>query len=78
MNKSAKEFREMSGSQLAGSIEEMRRGLMGLRLNAATGHVKKTSEYKLLRREIARALTIFNEKVNTQAQELYREYVNGK
>jgi len=67
MNKKAASLRELSTEQLITHIDGMRRSLMGLRLNAATGHVKEISDYKKLRYEIARGLTILREKSNAQA-----------
>lgn len=68
MNKKAAALRELSTEQLVAHIDALRRSRMGLRLNAATGHVKETSDYKKLKDEIARGLTILRERSKAQAE----------
>jgi len=55
---------KLSVEDLRGRLEGARRDLFGLRLNAATSHIKDYSQYKKLRREIARILTVIHLKEN--------------
>ena len=58
MNQSNNELKPMTPQQLELKIEELRRELFKLRLNAATAHVKSfPSQQRELRRAIARTLT---------------------
>jgi ribosomal protein L29 len=66
MNKQLKgELRNLAPQQLAAKIEEMRRELFALRLNAARGHVKSfPSTQKTLKRSIACGLTLLRQKLS--------------
>lgn len=55
---------QLPSEELHYALEETRRGLFGLRLNAATTHLKDYSQYKKLRRQIARILTVIRSKNN--------------
>ena len=48
--------------QLKTRVEEWRRELFGLQLNAVTSPVKDISQFSLLRKNIARGLTIIRQK----------------
>lgn len=57
------QFNEMSLHELQGKVDELRRELFTLRLNAATEHIKSfPSMQRKLRHDIARALTIARQK----------------
>lgn len=56
------ELMELSSEDLKEKIEEWRRELFGLRLNATTAHVKDYSQFKKLRKNIARGLTFLEQK----------------
>lgn len=61
-NKNAQIVRAMEESELIKHIEDARRSLFSLRLSAAGSHVEDFSQFKKLRRAIARGLTILSEK----------------
>lgn len=52
-----KTLREMSQEQLVDFLNETRKQLFTLRLSSSTEHVKDSSQFKKLRRDIARAET---------------------
>jgi ribosomal protein L29 len=62
MNKEKVEFKEMSADQLKEKVELFRQELLGLKLNAATTHVKNYSQFSKIKKNIARALTYLNQK----------------
>ena len=55
-------LRELSDDDLERKLKESRRELFNLRFQAATGAVENTARLALTRREIARILTIRNER----------------
>jgi ribosomal protein L29 len=57
MNKNKLILEAMDVQELHKHLEGLRSELFGLRLNAATSHVKDYSQFKKMRRAIARALT---------------------
>ncbi len=61
MKRVAEEFRTLKLDELDQKINEMRRDLFSLKLNATTSHVKNVSQFKKLRRDIARGLTVLTE-----------------
>lgn len=56
------ELREMSDSELEDYYEDLKEDLYKLRLNHSTGELVDTSQFKAVRRTIARTLTILNER----------------
>ena len=56
------EVTQLSAEELRNALGETRRALFGLRLNAATTHLKDYSQYKKLRKQIARILTVVGSK----------------
>ena len=57
------EIRELSADELAAKIAEVRKELDGLKLkHASGGEVEKPGRMRLMRRDVARMLTIQNEK----------------
>jgi ribosomal protein L29 len=58
----SKKLQELSIEVLRNRLEATRRDLFGLRINAATSKIKDYSQYKKLRRDIARLLTVINAK----------------
>jgi large subunit ribosomal protein L29 len=56
------DLRDMSETELREHIHNARRELFGLRFQHATGELENTSGMRLAKREIARALTIANER----------------
>lgn len=61
-----KELKNMSLEQLQDKLDDFRRELFQLNLNAATSHIKDGSQFKKLKKNIARALTVINEKVQKE------------
>lgn len=62
MNKENTEFKSMTVDQLKETVVSLRQQLLGLKLNAATAHIKDYSQFNKLKKNIARALTCLNEK----------------
>lgn len=63
--KSAIEKEKLAGlgeKELVEKVSEFKRELFGLRLNVVTSHVKDYSQFKKLRKNVARALTYLNKK----------------
>jgi large subunit ribosomal protein L29 len=56
------ELREMTPAELQRKVEELRRELLGTRLQHAAQQLKSPLKLRSVRREIARVLTIINEK----------------
>lgn len=55
---SAKELRGMSPQELAGLIRSLREELLNLRIQQATGQLENNSRIRIVRKDLARALTI--------------------
>jgi large subunit ribosomal protein L29 len=53
----ASEIKEMTPEELDRAIEDSRRELFDLRMQAQTGQLEDTSQIRLVRRDIARLLT---------------------
>ena len=60
------ELQRLDHAQLREKLEQLRRELFGLRLNVITAHVKDHSQFKKLRRNIARVLTCIRQKEKDQ------------
>jgi len=60
MNK--QEIKGLSFEQMKEKLEDARRELFSLRLNATTAHVKDYSQFKKKRKEIARLLTYIQQR----------------
>ena len=58
----AKELRELSDEDLAERLQETRQELFNLRFQAATGALENTARLALAKREIARILTVQNDR----------------
>ena len=58
------ELRNLSEGELLEKAEQLKKGLMQLRFQAKTGKLERQSAVKETRRDIARVLTIMNEKKN--------------
>ncbi len=56
-----KKLSQMSKKELSEQLASYRRELFGAHLNSATAHVKDYSQFKKLRRNIARVLTFLNQ-----------------
>lgn len=64
----ANDFRELSAEELTGRIQEMRQGLFNLRVRNTTKELENTSTIRQERRQLARALTVLNEKLREQGK----------
>ncbi len=56
------EIRDMTDDELARALEEAREAHFNLRFQHASGALERTSELAIRRREVARLLTIANER----------------
>ena len=59
---SSKDLRDMPDRDLTEHIASTRKGLFGLRFQHATGELDNTAGLRASKRELARALTIANER----------------
>jgi large subunit ribosomal protein L29 len=57
-----RELRDLSDDELARKLAESRHELFNLRFQSATGALENSARLKLTKREIARILTIRNER----------------
>ncbi|EKE05169.1 MAG: hypothetical protein ACD_19C00412G0001, partial [uncultured bacterium] len=60
LTKQIEQLKGLKESELREKVSEFKRELFGLRLNSATSHVKDYSQFKKLRKNVARALTCLN------------------
>ena len=60
----ASKLRETGKEELQQQCEDFRKELMNLRVRKSTGQVEQPSRIRVLRRDIARALTVLNEPRN--------------
>jgi large subunit ribosomal protein L29 len=58
----SKEIRDLSPDEISTKLRETREELLQLRLRKQTGQVEKTDKLRTLRKDIARLLTIQNQK----------------
>ena len=58
----SKEIRDLSNDEITTKVRTTREELLQLRLRKQTGQVEKTDKLRTLRKDIARLLTIQNEK----------------
>jgi large subunit ribosomal protein L29 len=58
----AKDIRELTDEELGRRLTETRQELFNLRFQAATGALENTARLALAKREIARILTVQNER----------------
>jgi large subunit ribosomal protein L29 len=65
----ARELRDMTDEELAHRLAETRQELFNLRFQGVTGALENTARLKLAKREIARILTIRNERENGLTRE---------
>ena len=67
--KKAKYFRGMNAKELAAHINGLRKELFDLRLKHGTGALENNQQLRLVRKELARALTVQGEGVTAPATE---------
>lgn len=58
----AKELRDLTAEELQQRLDESQKELFNLRIQQATGQIEKASRVSDLRRDVARILTIQNER----------------
>jgi large subunit ribosomal protein L29 len=61
----AKDLRDLTDDELAQRLAETRQELFNLRFQSATGALENSARVKLVKREIARILTLRNEREHT-------------
>ncbi len=66
----AKEIREYDQGELESRIEESRKELFNLRFQAATGRLDNSARVGIVKREIARLLTVQREREIAEAEAL--------
>lgn len=62
MNSQRQELQQLSASELQAKVMALRQELLGATLAAASGQLKDISQVRKIRKNIARALTILQEK----------------
>jgi large subunit ribosomal protein L29 len=65
----ARELRDMTDEELEHRMAETRQELFNLRFQGVTGALENTARLKLAKREIARILTIRNERESSLTRE---------
>jgi large subunit ribosomal protein L29 len=63
----ARDLRDMSDDQLDDALRDRRQELFNLRFQSVTGALENTSRLKLAKREIARILTVRNQRAEAQS-----------
>jgi large subunit ribosomal protein L29 len=63
----AKDYRDLSDEQLELRLHDTRQELFNLRFQAATGALENAARLKLAKREIARILTVRNERAEARS-----------
>ncbi|RLA91478.1 MAG: 50S ribosomal protein L29 [Deltaproteobacteria bacterium] len=58
----AKELRELSEEEVEKKLKEFRQELFNLKFQLAIGQLENTSRIKQVKKDIARAMTVLNEK----------------
>ncbi len=67
----ARELRELTDEELEHKLAETRQELFNLRFQGATGALENTARLKLAKREIARILTIRNDRQGRLTRETH-------
>lgn len=62
----AQELRAKSDEELAKELDELSREAFNLRMQQGTGQLARPSQFKAVRRDIARVMTIINERRRTK------------
>lgn len=71
-----KELQKLNKEELLQKVEGLRRDLFNVRLSASTAHVKDSSQFKKLRRSVARGLTYAKQKAQGSSVDIAQ--VNNK
>ena len=67
MSKIKEELHSLNPIQLKDKINELRREYFSMQLNSATAHIKDYSQFRKLRKNIARALTYLKQSVSSNS-----------
>ena len=70
MNTKVDEILSLSSPELVDRLAESRRELFNLRFQLATGQLDNTARISVVRKDIARALTVLREREITEAEAL--------
>ena len=70
---SINDLRELSIMELENKILDLKKELMDSRFALATSQIEDTSVFKKIKKEIAQANTILNQKINDMNAEEYNE-----
>ena len=62
----ARDLRDMSDDQLEGALHDRRQELFNLRFQAVTGALENSARLRLAKREIARILTVRNDRAEAK------------
>lgn len=62
----ARDLRAKNDEELAKELDELSREAFNLRMQQGTGQLARPSQFKSVRRDIARVLTIINERRRTK------------
>ena len=65
----ANEIRNLSTDDIRAKVSELKRELFNLRFRLATGQLENTARIKIVRKTIARCLTILQEQEKQNVQE---------
>lgn len=63
----ANEIRKMSQEEIVNKIKDSKSELLDLRMKSATGTLEKTAKIDVLKKDVARMMTILNERKNEEA-----------
>lgn len=74
MNNIKNELKGLSTKELVEKVDALRRELFSLRLHSATEPVKDKTQFKKLRKNIARGLTYLEEKMREEYLQELREH----
>lgn len=69
VNEARQEFRKLTDEELVAKIKEAKKELFDLRLKQSTGSLEKPSRIHELRKNVARMITILNERKNENGGE---------
>jgi len=56
------EIRELSSEELQGRLRDLKQEGLNLRLQQATGQLENSARLRLVRREVARVMTVLNQR----------------
>ncbi|PRX35503.1 large subunit ribosomal protein L29 [Meinhardsimonia xiamenensis] len=64
----AKELRDKTPDQLRDQLAQLKKEAFNLRFQQATGALENTARMRVVRRDIARVMTVLNEKARAAAE----------